>query len=63
MANIITMDSFGDECPTNWAAIAAFLNGIIDERGIQDDRDAIDDLWESYWHNEIPGVPVPCMEE
>jgi hypothetical protein len=59
----ITMDSFGSECPSNWEEIAAYLNNIIEERGIQDDRDAIDELWEAYWHDEVKGAPAPRMEE
>ena len=54
---IITADSFGSDCPTNWEEIAAALNQIIADRGIADDDDAIDSLWEDYWNGDLPGVP------
>ncbi len=53
MTNYITADSFGAQIPENWEAVAAYLNGIIAERGIEDDKDATDDLWEEYWGNLI----------
>lgn len=48
MKYYITGDSFGSECPENWEQIADELNAIIDERGISEDRDAVDALWEDY---------------
>ena len=57
MDNCITMDSFGSECPYNWEEIADFLNNLIDERGIADDREATDQLWEDYCSGDIPGAP------
>ncbi len=61
--NYITVDSFGSECPTNWEEIASALNSIIDDRGIADDRDACDDLWETYFRGELEDVPVPVMSD
>ena len=49
MKNYITVESFGAEVPENWEEIAEELNLIIDERGIADDPNAINDLWEEYW--------------
>lgn len=57
MKNLITMDSFGSECPANWEEIADFLNAIILERGIEDDHDAVNDLWEEYCNGDIKGAP------
>ena len=37
----ITVESFGSECPENWEEIAAFLNDIIDQRGIPVERSTI----------------------
>ena len=54
---MITMDSFGSECPANWEEIADFLNAIIEERGIENDEDALDQLWEDYCNGDIPGAP------
>ena len=54
---IITADSFWSDCPTNWEEIATALNQIIADRGIADDDDAIDALWEDYWNGELSGVP------
>ncbi len=48
MDNHITMESFGADLPDNWEEIAAELNKIIDERGIADDHDAVNELWDEY---------------
>lgn len=61
MKNYLTVDSFGAECPQNWEEIAAFLNSIIDERGIADDHDACNELWEEYWNGDLPGAPTPIV--
>lgn len=57
MTYYVTADSFGSEIPSNWEEIAAFLNSIIDERGIAEDHDACNDLWEAYWNGELDGAP------
>ena len=49
MDNYITAESFGSDIPENWQEIADELNRIIDERGIADDHDAVNELWEEYW--------------
>jgi hypothetical protein len=54
---MITMDSFGSMIPENWEEIADFLNGIIEERGIENDQDELDQLWEDYCNGDIPGAP------
>ena len=59
--NYITMDSFGSDCPANWEEIADFLNNLIDERGIYDDRDELDQLWEDYCNGDIPNAPEARM--
>lgn len=51
MTYYITVDSFGSELPENWEEIADELNREIDRRGIAEDRDAVDELWEDYWRN------------
>lgn len=53
MKEVITAESFGAELPENWEAIAAHLNKIIAERGIADDADAVNDLWDEYWSNLV----------
>ena len=62
MRNVITGDSFGSCCPVNWEDIAAYLNQVIDDRGIADDREAIDELWTAYCRGELTGAPAPIME-
>lgn len=62
MNNYITVESFGSECPTNWEEIAAFLNNIIDERGIADDHSAVNDLWEDYWNGQLSDAPEAVTE-
>ena len=54
---MITMDSFGSECPSNWEEIADFLNALIEERGIENDTEELDQLWEDYCNGDIPGAP------
>ena len=54
---MITMDSFGSECPENWEEIANFLNALIEERGIENDPDELNQLWEDYCNGDIPGAP------
>lgn len=51
MTNYITADSFGSELPENWEEIADELNREIDRRGIAEDHDAVNELWEEYWNN------------
>lgn len=57
MENWITIDSFGDKVPSNWEDIADFLNDIIRERGIEDDHNAVNDLWEAFWQGEFADAP------
>lgn len=57
MTYYVTADSFGSEVPSNWEEIAAFLNSITDERGIAEDHDACNELWEAYWNGELDGAP------
>lgn len=51
--NWITAESFGSDCPENWEEIAAYLNAMIEEQGIENDHDAVNELWEKYWEGEI----------
>ena len=46
---MITIESFGSDVPENWQEIADELNKIIEERGIEDDLNAINELWDEYW--------------
>ena len=57
MENWITVESFGADVPENWEEIADFLNGIIRERGIEDDHAAVNELWEAFWQGEFPYAP------
>lgn len=59
----ITMDSFGDTCPTNWEEIAAYLNDLIEEiPDDEDKRDKVDAIWEKYCAGELDGAPAPIIE-
>ena len=58
MENWITIDSFGSDCPENWEEIAEFLNGIIRERGIENDHNAVNELWEAFCQGEFPDAPI-----
>lgn len=53
MTHYITENSFGAEIPDNWGQIADFLNGIIDERGIEYDLNAVNELWDDFWSGKI----------
>ena len=52
MKQYIAIDSFGADVPANWEEIATYLNQVIDERGIADDPDAVNELWEEYWSSD-----------
>lgn len=54
----ITMESFGEYLPENWEEIAAQLNKIIDARGIADDLEAVNELWEEY-NNQMMDWSAP----
>ena len=58
MEHWITADSFGSDLPANWEEIAAYLNAIIEERGIEDDLNKVNELWEAYWQGEFPDAPT-----
>jgi hypothetical protein len=42
------------DVPENWEDIAAYLNGIIDEQGIDD----ANELWESFWNGQLDKTPA-----
>ena len=52
MKHYITVESFGSDVPENWEEIASVLNEIIDVRGISEDLDAVNNLWDEYWYWE-----------
>ena len=58
MGNWITAESFGADLPSNWEQIAAYLNDIIAERGIEDDLNEVNELWEAYWQGKFPDAPT-----
>lgn len=68
----ITMESFGQDCPTNWEEIADYLNARIDEmQEITDPetgdltpagRDQIDEIWAQYCEGNLPDAPAPIMD-
>ena len=67
---MFNMDSFGQDCPVNWEEIAAYLNEKIEgiDETDSENRDAIDNVWESYWaayhSGELPAdAPAPIVEE
>lgn len=53
MAYYITADSFGADIPENYGQIADFLNQLIDERGIAENHDACNELWEAFCNGEL----------
>lgn len=53
MMNWITAESFGSDIPENWEEVVTYLNNIIEERGIADDIDAVDELWEAYCNGDL----------
>lgn len=55
----ITGESFGSNCPANWEEIASALNDVIDARGIADDPDEVEALWDEWCNYGIEGVPAP----
>ena len=57
MTHYINEDSFGPDLPANWESIAAYLNSLIDEQGISDDQDAVNDLWERYCSGDLDDAP------
>lgn len=54
---MINVESFGSELPMNWEEIAAYLNDIIEERGLTESSE-INELWEQYWNGDVPGAPI-----
>lgn len=58
MEHWITADSFGAELPANWEQIAAYLNAIISDRGIEDDLNEVNELWEAYWQSKFQDAPT-----
>ena len=60
MNNIITMDSFGADCPINWEEITDYLNSIIEEENLDDS--GIEQLWEEYCRGDIENCPKPKFE-
>lgn len=74
MDELITMDSFGWNCPDNWQEIAEALNEIILSRlpgGIFDDfgeltgmgQDVMDEVWSEFCNETLDGVPKPIFEK
>lgn len=69
----ITMDSFGQTCPTNWEAIADHLNAIIDatpdiidpDTGdvTPEGREQVNAIWERYCSGDMPEAPAPVFDE
>lgn len=57
MENWINIESFGADVPGNWEEIANYLNEIIRERNIENDHNAVNELWESYWQGDFPDAP------
>ena len=60
MNNIITMDSFGADCPINWEEIADYLNSVIEEENLDDSE--VEQLWEEYCRANIEDCPKPKFE-
>lgn len=54
----ITVESFGADVPENWEDIADYLNDIIRDRGIENDHNEVNDLWEAYWQGEFADAPI-----
>ena len=68
----ITMDSFGQDCPSNLEEIADYLNTVIDEKLDKYGKNAFDNtnyaglsregteivsaVWENYWNDYHSGT-------
>ena len=59
MIEYITIESFGNTCPTNWEECASFLNNYMEDM----DKDERDQAWEDFCAQRIPGQPIPNVEE
>lgn len=57
MAYYVGEDSFGSDLPENWGAIADFLNQLIDERGVQSDQNACNEIWDDFWKGKLNMTP------
>lgn len=62
-----TMDSFGADCPANWAEIAAWLNAkltgaVTDVMDDGDIRAVADAIWEDYWNGNLEDAPAASEE-
>ena len=53
MKHYVTAESFGAEIPENWEEIARYLNEVIDDLGIAEDANEVNDLWDRYWAGEV----------
>lgn len=61
-AYYINGESFGAECPLNWEDIADALNEIIDDRGIAEDYEAVNALWEDFCAGRLENVPMAVTD-
>ena len=57
MSYYVTEDSFDSELPENWGQIADYLNQIIDERGVENDHNACNEIWEEFWQGNLNMTP------
>ena len=58
---LITADSFGADCPSNWEEIANYLNDIIRSACILfDEEDTAQVVWEAYCNGNYPNAPKPA---
>jgi len=57
MSYYVTENSFGSEIPENWGQIADYLNQIIDERGVENDHNACNEIWEEFWQDNLNMTP------
>lgn len=59
---LITVESFGSDCPDNWEEIADYLNDIIRSHSILfDEEDTAQIVWENYCNDCYPDAPRPIV--
>ena len=54
----ITIKSFGSDVPENWQEIADYLNEIIRDRGIENNHNEVNEVWEAFWQGEFADAPI-----
>ena len=61
---LITVDSFGENCPDNWEEIAGYLNFLLEEAWNEgcyaeaiEFKDVVETIWDKYCNGMLPDAP------